>query len=180
VVRQTGKGIHRSMAARRHAVTQKLSFLFVGLLVLGVTTGSAQDTNFTFDRGTDFSKYRTYLWDNTPGPGHTTYPADAQIAEALDAELATKGLTKTDSNVSDLSICYHSAFGAEKFNKYKDPEWEGHWFTIQTGQVAIDMYDSSSKQLVWRNVASISPKARPKDIMTAVSMLLKNYPPKKK
>ena len=78
-----------------------------------------------------------------------------------------------------IFICYHSNFGTEKFSKYGS-EFEGtYMFTIQTGQVAIDMYDAPTKKLVWRNTADINPKARPKDIAKALSKLLKNYPPKK-
>ena len=140
------------------------SVLVVGLVVAGMTAVVAQDDTSNFYRGEGFSKYKTYRWDHTIGPGHTNYPVDAQITEALDNELGKKGLRKTDSDTADLSICYHAAFGTEQFNKYSDPEWEGYWFTIRTGQIAIDMYESSSKELVWRNVVDINPKAQPNNI----------------
>ena len=55
--------------------------------------------------------------------------------------------------------------------------------TIYTGQLALDMYNSADKDLVWRGVASktIDPKAKPdkrqKNLNKAVAKLLKNYPP---
>jgi hypothetical protein len=58
--------------------------------------------------------------------------------------------------------------------------------TIYVGQLALDLYDSSKKELVWRGVASktIDPQAKPekrqKNITKTVTKLLKNYPPKKK
>jgi hypothetical protein len=159
---------------------QKLSFLFVGLLVAGLTASVAQDEPFRIDPSTDFSKYKTYGWAHTMKGEHQTYPVDAQITEAVEAELAEKGLRKADPGATDLSICYHSNFGTEKFNRYNDPEFGGHWFTIKTGQVAIDMYESSTKKLVWRNTADINPKTEPKQITKAVSKLLENYPSKKK
>jgi hypothetical protein len=48
------------------------------------------------------------------------------------------------------------------------------------------MYDSATKQLVWRGVASktLDPKAKPekkdKNVTKAVQKLLKNFPPKQK
>jgi hypothetical protein len=62
----------------------------------------------------------------------------------------------------------------------------GQTSTIYMGQLALDMYDSANKDLVWRGVASktLSPKAKPdkqeKNLNKAVAKLLKNYPPKVK
>jgi len=59
----------------------------------------------------------------------------------------------------------------------------GQTSTIYTGQLAVDMYDSANKDLVWRGVASktLDPKAKPekqqKNLAKAVTKLLKNYPP---
>ena len=52
--------------------------------------------------------------------------------------------------------------------------------------LALDMYDTHTKQLVWRGVASkaIDPKASPekqrKNMRKVAEKLLKHYPPKKK
>ena len=59
----------------------------------------------------------------------------------------------------------------------------GQTSTIYTGQLALDMYDTKGKDLVWRGVASktIDTKAKPekqqKNLAKAVKKLLKNYPP---
>jgi hypothetical protein len=61
----------------------------------------------------------------------------------------------------------------------------GSTSTIYVGQLVVDMYESSKKDLVWRGAASktIDPKAKPekqqKNLTKAVQKLLKNYPPKK-
>lgn len=154
--------------------------LSVGLFVISATLAVAQDVPFRIDPTTDFSKYRSYKWVHTD---HATYPVDAQIMESLDAELAMKGLRRTDSGATDAFFCYHSNFGTEKVHTYHT---EGEaaaspdtFFTVQFGEVAVDMYDSSTKKLIWRNTADINPKSKPKHIKKAVSKLLKNYPPKK-
>jgi hypothetical protein len=62
----------------------------------------------------------------------------------------------------------------------------GQTTTIYIGQLALDMYDSANRDLVWRGVASktLDPKAKPekqeKNLKKAVAKLLKNYPPGKK
>jgi hypothetical protein len=55
--------------------------------------------------------------------------------------------------------------------------------TIYVGQLALDMYESAKKEVVWRGTASktLDPKAKPekqqKNLAKAVAKLLKNYPP---
>jgi hypothetical protein len=58
----------------------------------------------------------------------------------------------------------------------------GSTTTIYVGQVALDLYESYKKEMVWRGVASktLDAKAKPdkraKNIQ-AVAKRLKNYPP---
>lgn len=62
----------------------------------------------------------------------------------------------------------------------------GQTSTIYVGQLAVDMYDATHKDLVWRGVVSktLDPKAKPdkrqKNLDKAVAKLLKDYPPKPK
>ena len=62
----------------------------------------------------------------------------------------------------------------------------GSTTTIYVGQLALDMYATSPKALVWRGVASktLDTKAKPekqqKNLEKAVAKVLKNYPPKVK
>ena len=124
--------------------------------------------------------------------------------DAIDAELSTKGLKKVDADPADLYIGYQAGIGQEKqFTSYSS-DWgygggwyRGGWYgggmgssmttgqteTIYVGQLALDMYDSANKDLVWRGLASktINEKAKPdkqaKNLGKAVQKLLKNYPP---
>jgi len=58
-------------------------------------------------------------------------------------------------------------------------------YTIYIGQLALDMYDSARKKIVWRAVVSktIDPTASPQQqqekIARAAKMLLEDYPPSK-
>jgi len=126
------------------------------------------------------------------------------LTAAVNAELATKGLTVTDSDTADLYIGYQTAIGTEKqFTSYNTgwgygPGWGGGWYgygggmstttygstsTVYVGQLDLSMYDPAAKQMVWRGTATktLDPKAKPekkeKNIAKAVKKLLKNYPP---
>jgi len=185
---------------------KKLSLIVLALLAIGVSGALAQDVRYNFAKDAKFSDYRTYKWVDIKGSDHANSLVEGQIKSALEAELATKGLTKTDSNDADLYVGYQTAIGTEKqFNSYSTgwgmgPGWGGGWYrggyggmtsqttsgstsTIYVGQLGLDMYDSKGKDLVWRGVASktINPKAKPdkqeKNLKKAVAKLLKNYPP---
>ena len=183
-------------------------------LILAIAVGTlcsaavAQDVKYNIRTGNDFSKYKTYKWVDLKGADQANELTQNQIKQAIDTNLAAKGLQKVDSDTADLYIDIQTAVGTEKqFTSYNTgwgygPGWGGGWYgygrgmasttttgttsTIYVGQLGLDMYDSAKKELVWRGVASktIDPKDKPekqqKNITKAVDKLLKNYPPKKK
>jgi hypothetical protein len=182
---------------------KRLLTVSVVLVLLVAGAALAQDVRYNFDKETDFSKFKTYKWVPIKDAAKVSDLVDKQIKDALDAELATKGLTKVDGDDANLFIGYQPAVGEEKqFNSYSTgwgygPGWGGGWYgggmgsttttgttsTIYKGQLALDMYDSAKHDLVWRGVVSktIDPKAKPekqqKNLAKAVTKLLKNYPP---
>lgn len=185
---------------------KKIALLALGLFVLGATSTLAQDVRYDFDKDKDFSKYKTYRWVPIKGADLPDELTSKQITAAFDTELATKGLTKTDSDTADLYIGYQTAVGTEKqFTSYNTDwgyggGWGRGWYgggmgtsttyastsTIYIGQLDLSIYDSAQKQLVWRGVATktLDPKAKPdkkqKNITKAVQKLLKNFPPELK
>lgn len=181
---------------------KRLCILSIVMLMMGSAVSFAQDVRYNFDKSTDFSKFKTYKWVQIKGAATVNDLVDKQIRDAVDAELATKGLAKVDGEEANLYIGYQPAIGTEKqFNSYSTdwgygPGWGRGWYggmgssttygstsTIYKGQLAFDMYDSSGHNLVWRGIVSktIDPKAKPekqqKNLAKAVKKLLKNYPP---
>jgi Domain of unknown function (DUF4136) len=182
--------------------------LAIALLVGGVTASMAQDVRYDYDKDKDFSKFKSYKWVTIKGADQPDELTGKRVMMSVDAELATKGLTKTDSDTADLYLAYQTAIGTEKqFTSYNTgwgygPGWGAGWYgaggamsssttygstsTVYVGQLDLSMYDPATKQLVWRGVASktLDPKAKPekkeKNIGKAVQKLLKNFPPKQK
>lgn len=175
------------------------------LLATIVGSAAAQDVRYNFDKSTDFAAFRTYKWVVLKDAAKVSELLDKQIKAAVDAELAKKGLTRTDADTADLYIGYQAAVSSEKeFTSYNTgwgpgPGWYGGgWYgagggmtigqtsTIYVGQLGLDLYASSPKTLVWRGTASktIDPTAKPekqqKNLTKAVTKMLKNYPPKVK
>jgi hypothetical protein len=162
------------------------------LLTAGVL--SAQDVSSNYMPGTDFSKYHTYKWVAIEGGAHPNQIVDAEIKQAVDAQLATKGLTKTDGDKADLLVGYQTAVSQQK-------QWNAYGMgggfrfggmgtatssTIDVGTLVLDMYDPTTKQLVWtgRATKSMDPSSNQekneKNLNKAMAKLLKNYPPKTK
>ena len=139
-------------------------------LLLSVWVSAAQDVKFNFMPGTDFSKYHTYKWVSVENASHPNQIADAEIKQAVDAQLSQKSLTKTTDDKADLYVGYQTAVGQEKqWNAYgmgRGLGWGGGMATatqstISVGTIAVDMYDPSTKQLVWTGTAtkSIDPSS---------------------
>jgi hypothetical protein len=180
----------------------KRFFILSVVTLLLAASSFAQDVRYNFDKSADFSKFKTYKWVPIKDASKVSDLVDKQIKDAVDAELAKKGLTKVEGDDANLYIGYQAAVGEEKqFNSYSTgygygPGWGGGWYggmgttttsgstsTIYKGQLALDMYDSAGHDLAWRGVVSktMDPKAKPekqqKNLAKAVEKLLKNYPP---
>ena len=80
---------------------------------------AGQDVRTNYMPGTDFAKYKTYKWVTIEGGQHQNQIMDAEIKQAADAQLAAKGLTKTDIDKADLYVGYQVAVDQEK-------RWNGY------------------------------------------------------
>jgi Domain of unknown function (DUF4136) len=69
--------------------------LAIALLAGGVTATMAQDVRYDYDKDKDFSKFKSYKWVSIKGADQPDELTGKRIMAAVDAELATKGLTKT-------------------------------------------------------------------------------------
>src|SRR5262249_248831 len=152
----------------------------------------AQDVHTNFMPGTDFSKYHTYRWVVIEGGSHPNQITDAEIKQAVDGQLASKGLTKTDSDKADLYVGYQVAVDQKN-------QWNAYGMgggirfggmgsatssTINVGTLVVDMYDPPTKQLVWTGQAtktidpSKSQEKNQKNLDKTMQKLLKDFPPK--
>jgi hypothetical protein len=170
----------------------RIALMVLGIALLTCGVAIAQDVKYNSMPGTNFSKYHTYKWISIEGASHPNQIVDAEIKQAVDAQLSTKGLTKTDDEKADLYVGYQIAVDQEKqWNAYgMGGRWGGGMAsatqsTISIGSLVIDMYDPGTKELVWTGTASksIDPSSNQQknqnNLNKAMAKLLKNYPPKK-
>ena len=165
-------------------------------LVLAPLVGSvalAQDVTTNFMPGADFTKYHTYKWVVIEGAEQPNQIVDAQIKQAIDAQLAAKGLTKVDGDQADLYVGYQISISKQQqWNAYGmggGLRWGGGMATatsstIAIGMLAVDMYDPATKQLVWtgRATKTLEPnnsqEKKQKNLNNAMKKLLAKFPPK--
>jgi hypothetical protein len=174
------------------------TILLLPLLALSLP---AQDVRYNFASNVDFHKFKTYKWVQIKGAEQLDQLADQQVKTAFEAELARKGLTRAAGDDADLLVGYQPSLSSEKqVNMYNTgfgygPGWGyGYGYggggfstatteTISIGQIDVDMYDATAKQLIWRGTVSktLDPKAKPdkrrKNLEKAAAKLFKNYPP---
>ena len=173
--------------------------LMAGLLFAWTAAASAQNIKYNYAQGTDFSKYKTYKWVRVPNAQYPNSILDGQIMQAIDTQLAAKGLTKTEDN-PDLYVIYQVAVNQEKqWNSYStggDMWGWGGWggwggmstttttsSTINIGTLNCDIYDVATKKQIWRGEASKTlgsgkdPQKVQKNLNKAMAKLFKKYPP---
>ena len=174
---------------------KRIALLVALVLGFAVSYSAAQEVTYNFDRDTDFSKFITYKWVDIKSVRQVDYITTEQIIAVIDAELAKKGLLKTDSDYADLYIGYQTALSRQTlWMAYHDgwgygPGWGGGLATIAdasiyAGQLDLDMYAAREKKLVWSGAVSnafdlmLNLDRSETKIQKSVEKLLQNYPPK--
>jgi Domain of unknown function (DUF4136) len=179
------------------------------LFVLCVTVclpalATAQNVIYNYAQGVDFSLYKTYEWVDIKGVSAGDQNLDSEIKQAIDLQLAARGLAKVKQG-GQLYVAYQVSFPREKqIGQYirggygaRGPGWGygciyGDIYgptmsvennsTIPFGNLVLDVYDSAFKELLWRGTVSNSFTPDPKRHMLdkAAAKLLKKFPPKTK
>ena len=70
----------------------RIVLIMLGIVLLTCGVAIAQDVKYNSMPGTDFSKYHTYKWVPIEGASHPNQIVDAEIKQAVDAQLSTKGM----------------------------------------------------------------------------------------
>jgi hypothetical protein len=166
----------------------------------------AQKTSYDYDKTANFAALKTYAQKDGTKVGQPLI--DDRIVAAIDAQMAAKGFTKSDSN-PDAVVVYHIAFDKEKdistfssgygggyggYGYRYGGGWGGGTTSTQVrdiliGTLVIDIADTKAGgkgQIVWRGMGvkeidtQAKPEKRDKNISSAVEKIFKNYPPKVK
>jgi hypothetical protein len=173
---------------------QKVILVLIGMMFLFVGKSSAQQVKTDYDRGANFGQYKTYSWEQVK----TKDPLDAgRIKDAVNAALAAKGWTLVDSGGDVSIVAMEMTKNQQTLNTFYDGFGGGWGFrrfggggfgeattttdTYRVGTVVVDLFDTKSKQLIWRGSASDTLSNNSdkniKNIDKGVEKMFKKFPP---
>jgi hypothetical protein len=160
------------------------------LVIMGVAY--AQHVQTDFDHQVNFSQYKTYSWQQIKSPNSLW---DNRIKNSVDAQLATKGWTQVASG-GDVSLVAMKTTKTERNLQTFYDGFGGGWRwrgfggmgeattteqDYKEGTVVVDLYDSKTKQLIWRGSTedTLSDKAakNEKNLDKGVEKMFKDFPP---
>jgi uncharacterized protein DUF4136 len=195
----TTKSESRGLTPMRiHRITMAM-----GLLLAAGCAGQQVSTDYS--PTISFSQYRSFALVNSPDSG-TQRLIDQRVRDAVQAQLAAKGLTQADRADADLYVGYGIVDKTHtNVYTYRDGwGWGGGWGwrywrwgvawpmtvhreidTYTDGTVVVHLVDAQTKKVVWEGeVADVlrlpvsNPSRATKDIDGAVARLFTKYPPR--
>lgn len=141
-----------------------------------------------YDHNANFAGYKTYSWTKVRTSNSLW---DQRVKDAVNSQLAAKGLSEVPSG-GDLVL---NAIGTTRneptlntfYNGFGGWRWGGFGESTTTvenykvGTLVVDMFDASTKSLIWRGVASgtLSNKTEKniKDLDKDVQKMFQHFPP---
>lgn len=175
------------------------TLIVIALLVLAPVAVRAQKVKVISDPGADFSRYKTYAWDQ----GMLGNPIIRHhIVTAVDHAMTSRGLRKVDTE-PDLIVS--SLASTESDLTVTNPSWapvlnsiatgipaSSQAWPVTTGTLLINISDAKTSNTVWRGTATHTLEDGPtgdrvhdaktveKPIYKAVQKMFKKFPPRSK
>jgi len=191
-----------NLTARECAFVMRASR--VTLYALTVLAGSgafAQKVHVQFEKGVDFSRFKTYAWLESKHPADGLWAP--RVVAAIDKQLTRKGLKRGNLLMCpDLEVLYNSGLKTRTvaegcdygcvyteylYSQIYGPRWfwprgPGSWVSEveKDGSLVVDLVDASNNEIVWRGVAtavlSDKPKNNERKLNKAIRKMFKKYP----
>jgi len=146
---------------------QRLALAFLGMLLLFASRSSAGQVKTDFDRQADFTRYKTYSWEQIKTQDPLVVD---RIKSAVNAALSAKGWTPVNSGGDISIVAMEITKNQQTLNTFYDGMgggWGWRRFggggfgeatttteTYKVGTLVVDLFDAKTKELVWRGNAS--------------------------
>src|SRR3954453_20312609 len=143
------------------------TFLSLLACALGVLASVKTD----YSHSADFGRYKTYSWIKISVEDPLW---EDRVTRAVDSQLSAKGWTKVEADGDAAVAAYGSTRSQKTLQTWYDG-FGGGWFwhgfgdglattTVQetpVGTLMVDIFDSPTKKLIWRGVASDTLSGKP-------------------
>ena len=173
---------------------QTVMLALVGMTLVFAGMASAQQVKIDYDRSANFAPYKTYSWEQV----ETKDPLNVdRIKHAANAVLAARGWTLVDSGADVAVVAMEITRDQQTLDTFYDG-FGGGWGwrrfggggfgeattttdTYKVGTVVVDLFDTKTKQLIWRGAASdtLSDNSDKniKNLNESVDKMFKHFPP---
>ena len=173
---------------------QKVMLALVGMTLVFAGMASAQQVKTDYDRSANFALYKTYSWEHV----ETKDPLNVdRIKHAVNTVLAARGWTMVDSGADVAVVAMEITRDQQTLDTFYDG-FGGGWGwrrfggggfgeattttdTYKVGTVVVDLFDTKTKQLIWRGAASdtLSDNSDKniKNLNESVDKMFKHFPP---
>ena len=173
---------------------QRVGFALIAMMFLFAAKSPAQQVKTDYDRSANFGQYKSYSWEQVK----TKDPLDVdRIKNAVNAALAAKGWTQVDSGGDVSIVAMEITKNQQTLNTFYDGFGGGWGFrrfggggfgeatttteTYKVGTLVVDLFDTKTKELVWRGNASdtLSDNSNKniKNLDKDVEKMFKQFPP---
>ena len=184
----------RNVNKRGNMKLQRAVFVLMGMALLFAGAVSAQQVKTDYDRSANFGQYKTYSWEQVKTKD--TLDVD-RIKNAVNVALMAKGWIQVESG-GDVSIVameitrnqqtlntFYNGFGGgwgwRRFGGGGLGEATTTTETYKVGTVVVDLFDTKTKQLIWRGATSDTLSNNSdkniKNLDKGVEKMFKNFPP---
>lgn len=171
--------------------------LYIMLLPLLLLLGSCQSIKVVsdFDKEVNFSQYKTYAFHKPSIDKVKLNDFDKKrILHAIDAEMAAKGLVKSDTPDMIIGIYTKEAERVDIYQNYYGGAWGWYPYyhpfgypntsvsrTVE-GTLFIDLLDAKSNKLIWQGIGYTDIKNRTTEkkeqqLKELIGKILSQYPP---
>jgi Domain of unknown function (DUF4136) len=176
---------------------QRVVLVLIGPMILFASTASAQQVKTDYDRNANFAQYKTYSWEQVK----TRDPLDVdRIKNDVNGVLAAKGWTQVASGGDVSIIAMQKTQAQQTLNTFYDGFGGGWGYrrfggggfggfgdattttdTYKVGTLIVDLFDTKTKQLLWRGSASDTLSSNSntniKNLDKGVEKMFKQFPP---
>lgn len=186
---------------RRVKFTQAILFLIAASVLLLAGCASGPTIRSDYDRGADFSKYRTFAFFEPLGTDQSGYESliTLTLKNAVREQMESRGYRLVDS-APDLLVNFNGRL-AQRTDVSQTPApppmyygyrrgiyggWGGYAYETRVdqyveGTLNIDLIDAGRKQLVWEGVAvgrvgNKSREERQAVLRSAIAEIFADYP----
>jgi hypothetical protein len=184
----------RNLNKRGNMKLQRAVFVLMGMALLFAGAVSARQVKTDYDRSANFGQYKTYSWEQVKTKD--TLDVD-RIKNAVNVALMAKGWTQVESGGDVSIVAMEITRNQETLNTFYDG-FGGGWGwrrfggggfgeatttteTYKVGTVVVDLFDTKTKQLIWRGATSDTLSNNSdkniKNLDKGVEKMFKNFPP---